>query len=478
MPRQKEIIRTAKCSLKFANSRKKDTVKNFLADFTITTQAFIDFLWENKVSFNSKKDNGSNEIRILDIQNGLFDCPAFFDYKVCETSTRLSARAKSSAITMACGIIKAQTKEIKKLQFVIAMLLEKLNENPEDKKLLGTLAKKEKRLEKMLKNLRKPNLLEKQETTCSFKKGKKIRKTAVTVAKTSLNAELSSKNAKLTQPKTANGFDLWLSLGALGDCYENIDIPIKLHRQALVWLDRGYELKGSILLCENHVELRFGKKVEQSVGDEIGCDSGVNSCVTFSNQTDLEEPRINGWTYSEALSRLARKRRGSKNSHRAKIHVQQTINGRINLARASGIFAGVSALHLENNSSLPRGGKTSRKNSRHLWRTIRKKLDSVSEELGVQVILSWSGYKSQRCNACGWTQKSNRKGKDFRCKACGHEDDADRNASKNALVRLPWLPFREIKEKRLNLAGFFWNPLGPNETEWSLESHLQPAQIT
>jgi IS605 OrfB family transposase len=51
---------------------------------------------------------------------------------------------------------------------------------------------------------------------------------------------------------------------------------------------------------------------------------------------------------------------------------------------------------------------------------------------GVPVILVDPRYTSQRCNACGHTEKANRKKQaEFVCKSCGHTDHADCNGAKN-----------------------------------------------
>ena len=58
--------------------------------------------------------------------------------------------------------------------------------------------------------------------------------------------------------------------------------------------------------------------------------------------------------------------------------------------------------------------------------------------------LAWAGgiflavnpkYTSQRCGVCGYTEKANRVEQErFCCQACGHRDNADRNAAKNILA--------------------------------------------
>ena len=94
---------------------------------------------------------------------------------------------------------------------------------------------------------------------------------------------------------------------------------------------------------------------------------------------------------------------------------------------------------------------------------IRDKIIKNCEETGVLVTEQFSFYRSQRCNSCGWVQKSNRKGKIFKCQCCGHKDDSDVNAAKNHLSVLPDLPPFLLKQK-LNIKGFFWNSKGIYDT--------------
>ena len=48
-------------------------------------------------------------------------------------------------------------------------------------------------------------------------------------------------------------------------------------------------------------------------------------------------------------------------------------------------------------------------------------------------------YTSQRCNCCGYIDRSNRNGDEFKCKKCGYTEGADFNASKN--IRDLWNKF-------------------------------------
>ncbi|WP_323170673.1 transposase, partial [Pantoea agglomerans] len=70
------------------------------------------------------------------------------------------------------------------------------------------------------------------------------------------------------------------------------------------------------------------------------------------------------------------------------------------------------------------------------------------EELGVQVTRVQNAYTSRRCNACGWTEKRNRKGETFKCRGCGYSANADINAAKNIALNLSI-------ERRPNLDQFY-----------------------
>ncbi|WP_342048961.1 RNA-guided endonuclease TnpB family protein, partial [Bacillus sp. OTU530] len=66
------------------------------------------------------------------------------------------------------------------------------------------------------------------------------------------------------------------------------------------------------------------------------------------------------------------------------------------------------------------------------WSQFRKMLEYKAKWYGKQVIAVNPHCTSQTCNVCGHTAKENRKTQaSFKCVSCGHEDNADINASKN-----------------------------------------------
>ncbi|HUW63140.1 MAG TPA: transposase [Spirochaetia bacterium] len=73
------------------------------------------------------------------------------------------------------------------------------------------------------------------------------------------------------------------------------------------------------------------------------------------------------------------------------------------------------------------------------------------EWLGGSVDYVVPAYSSQECSKCGCVDKENRSGKVFKCKRCGHTEDADINAAKNIRKRFSDAELREIARK------YSWN---------------------
>ena len=69
-------------------------------------------------------------------------------------------------------------------------------------------------------------------------------------------------------------------------------------------------------------------------------------------------------------------------------------------------------------------------------------------------------FRSQRCSACGYVNKKNRKSQsEFKCVKCSHTAHADLNAAKNLSFDLKKIPAKVFLQK-LNCKGFFWNSDG------------------
>lgn len=70
----------------------------------------------------------------------------------------------------------------------------------------------------------------------------------------------------------------------------------------------------------------------------------------------------------------------------------------------------------------------------HAWSfaQLRQFLEYKAETKGCRVVGIDPRHTSQRCNACGFTYRGNRRNQsEFCCRSCGHKQNADLNASKN-----------------------------------------------
>jgi putative transposase len=69
------------------------------------------------------------------------------------------------------------------------------------------------------------------------------------------------------------------------------------------------------------------------------------------------------------------------------------------------------------------------------WSMLRRRLEEKAATCGVVVVAVDPRFTSQRCAVCGHTCPENRESQAvFRCRACGHEANADVNAATNILA--------------------------------------------
>ena len=68
--------------------------------------------------------------------------------------------------------------------------------------------------------------------------------------------------------------------------------------------------------------------------------------------------------------------------------------------------------------------------------SIKDTIIRMAPNYGVEISLINPDYTSQMCNKCYHIEEANRHGDKFKCKSCGHEDNADLNAAKNIRDRI------------------------------------------
>jgi len=360
---------------------------------------------------------------------GYYETPSYFDYKLVNVKTTLSARALSSMTSQALGLVSASVTKHRRRLYILSELKKDTVKN----------AKGIERLENII--LKKLPQKPVTDTTGS----------AV------FKAELSSKCAKLIPFKDGGEFDFFLKLSALGPSFGTILVPIKQHRHSKQLNQKG-KLMTSFLVGNKSVDLRWEMKVQpqKKSGKILGGDSGLKTVLTFSDGQSTDSVKdIHGHTLNSILQTMARSKKGSKAFRRHEKHRTNFINWSIKQLN----FKGVKQLNQEKVVNIFYKNKTSRFLSHWTNSEIEKALASICELNGVRLVYQNSTYRSQRCSGCGLVRKANRVGKLYKCKSCGLKIDADLNGAKNHALTLPSVPVA-LRRLKLNRKGFFWSPKG------------------
>ncbi len=246
-----------------------------------------------------------------------------------------------------------------------------------------------------------------------------------------------STNASLQVSKTKH-YDGWLHLHSIGS-KTLIDLPFKGHKHLNKLKALGKRLE-SFIITDTYVQLCFeietGTKLNE--GDIIGVDTGINALAT------LDTGEQYGKEVKQQIERVKRCRQGSKGQKRARNALKQYID-----ETAKQIVNGKRLVVVENLRKMNYKTKLTRRVNKSMRRSLgtwnyRYWLMRVEAacELGRSSFRSVAPqYTSQRCYACGHTERGNRKGEVFRCRICGHADNADVNAAKNILLRFTCGPY-------------------------------------
>jgi putative transposase len=201
--------------------------------------------------------------------------------------------------------------------------------------------------------------------------------------------------------------------------------------------------------------------VKHPSDSEIGIDAGVKCFAAFSDGTMVNG--VNSFRkHEDSLAReqrkLSRKKKGSNNWKKQK---QRIAHVHLSIANVRSDFLHklsteicnnharvyIEELNIKNMSASAKGtiedpGRNVKAKSGLNKSILDQGWYEFRRQLGYK--LSWGGgqllevdyrFTSQTCSDCGYSAKGNRRSQEiFRCLACGHEDNADVNASKNILT--------------------------------------------
>jgi transposase len=241
----------------------------------------------------------------------------------------------------------------------------------------------------------------------------------------------SSMNVRLETSKTKH-FDAWLHLSSIGN-KTIIDLPLKGHKHLNKIKSMGKRLE-SYIITPNYVqvcyEINTGTKLND--GEMIGIDTGINALATLDNGQQY------GKDVKQKIERVKRCKHGSKGQQKARRALKQYIDETAKIVTKDKRLVVVEKLRQMNYKT-----KLKRRLSKNMRRSLgtwnyRYWLMRVEAacEIGRSSFRSVAPqYTSQRCQACGHTERGNRNGEMFKCRSCGHTDNADVNAAKNILLR-------------------------------------------
>lgn len=394
------MIRSSKHTLKYTNKEKFSQLQAFISDYRNLLGRIIDDVWVN----------GINE---FSIESDELSCPSFLpnDYlKIFDSD--FTARMKQCVGKQACSMIRSVVTKRKKLLWGI----EKSKNERVKNNLIKKLAKEK---------LTKP----KSEFACP---------------------EI---DARFVDFQEGNHFDYFVRLKTIRKG-ESIKIPIKLTKPANKWLQRG-ELKQSIRLSNKNVTLMYEiPDVEKHGGRIVGADQGVITTLTLSDGQVTTDDK-HGHTLASIQETLTRRKKGSKGFKRTQQHRKNYINWSINQLDLSNIRE----VRLEKIRDIRRGKRTIKSLQHWTYPLIKKKVESLCEDVGCKFREVDNIFRSQRCSKCGWVRKANRKGKQFKCNLCSFIEDSDYNAAVNLELDLVEVPYW-LRLRKLNRKGFYWMPDG------------------
>jgi putative transposase len=179
----------------------------------------------------------------------------------------------------------------------------------------------------------------------------------------------------------------------------------------------------------------------------VGIDVGVTTFATFSDGTEIQNPRFYQNAQAElrrAQRKVARRTKGSNRRRRAvvllrKLH-EHISNQRTDFLHKHSTAVirkyGTIVVEALNVSGMSRGN-LSKQILDCSWSEWFRQLSYKAVEAGRTFVAVDPRYTSQTCSECGFVSRDNRKTQAFfRCVSCGHSDNADHNGAVNILGRM------------------------------------------
>lgn len=196
-----------------------------------------------------------------------------------------------------------------------------------------------------------------------------------------------------------------------------------------------------IFSCEETLPLL----TQKNKGNEIGIDLGLESLLTFSDGTHVDNPRFNNLNKKQ-ISKLRRsvdkKKIGSNNRTRANLRLSRKYEEIVNKKRdflhklTRELVSNYSTIAIEelDISKLVEGGHFSKSINDASWGTFTNLLEYKAERAGVQVIKTGLfDATTKTCSRCGAKKDMPLSSRQYNCPHCGMSINRDINAALNIL---------------------------------------------
>jgi IS605 OrfB family transposase len=390
-----KIIRSSKCSIKFATNKKKQELRFILKEYGRVVNIFVDYFW------TSSTDKTHLLKSIVDIPKDTW------------LSYRLRQVAAREAIDMVRSVKNVFEWNKEQIQNAIDAIEKKIKTTPQTNR----------------KNRRKINNWHKK------LKANKSKLSMIQPHKPKHDGHrmgVSSTIAELQVPKEYSSFDAWIRLTSIGNKII-LNIPIKFHKHYRELGSNGQRLN-SYVITKDYVQFAFERETgpKKEVKNIVGVDTGINALASTSDKLQF------GTDIKKIIDKIKRCQKGSKGKQRAINTLKQRINEVAKEVLKNKDMVVVEKLNnLNNNSKLK--GRLSRniRSSIGSWNYAYwlMRLEQLCEDNRVSFRTVVPYYTSQICPACNHTESGNRNGEVFKCQSCGYTGNADINAALNILIR-------------------------------------------
>ena len=185
-------------------------------------------------------------------------------------------------------------------------------------------------------------------------------------------------------------------------------------------------------------------KAEPVEGRVLGVDLGMHALYKDSEGGEYRYPQVQRVRRRYAYDRRALQEKGTRSAHRRLKAMKRREERFIRdvdhrAAKRLADTPGIGVMAFEDLSRIRRLARKGTRTGRRRRNMLNQWPFSQLQEFtaykaaakGIQVVMVDPAYTSQRCNRCGYVDKSNRDRARFDCLRCGHSDDADHNAALN-----------------------------------------------